>query len=64
MEIKRQPVPTQAVFHRKCELASISCGSHNNFRGPLKTEDSFNFFYKSKASCPHLGLFKQADLLW
>jgi hypothetical protein len=39
MEIKRQPVPTLSVFHRKCELVSISCDSQNNFRGPLKTED-------------------------
>jgi hypothetical protein len=47
VEIRRQLVPTLAVFQRKVksELVSVQCGSLKNIRGLLKTQKKiFTFF--------------------
>ncbi len=53
MEITSRLASTFAIFQRKSELISVKCGSHKNFKGPLKIKrkgiEPFHF---------------QTDLIW
>ncbi len=65
VKIINQLSSTIAVFLGKCELVSIFCGSHKNFKPHYNEESSF--FTKSSVTCPNLGLLihnVKANHIW